>query len=272
MMPTAPRELDSRKKHIQKLSASVDLSLKSTAERNKREEIADTWLKISEADLCFLTSNKPGKVANLYRDALAGAKDFEIDAVRRQMTLYQQLDLLQENVQAVLMFWMEQHQLPHLRQRLRRDAFFFLRGHMIDAPNRAEPRFPANKVDVATEKITAAITSEQQISGGIAYGVAGCASGGDIIFHKACEAMGIPTRIFLALPRELYIRASVAPAGPEWVEEFNRLVRLRRCVCWGSRRSYPLGFKKSPTTISGNVTICGICTTLWQPLVVRMLR
>ena len=39
--------------------------------------------------------------------------------------------------------------------------------------------------------------------------------------------MGIPTRIFLALPRELYIRSSVAPAGPDWVEDFNRLLRLR---------------------------------------------
>ena len=74
----APRELDSRKKQIQKLSASVDLSLKSTIERNKREEKTDIWAEISEADLCFLISNKPGRVSNLYRDALAGAKDFEI--------------------------------------------------------------------------------------------------------------------------------------------------------------------------------------------------
>ena len=86
-----PRELDARKKQIQKLSASVDLSLKSTIERNKREEKTDIWVEISEADLCFLTSNKPGKVANQYRDALAGAKDFEIDSVRRQVSLYKEL-------------------------------------------------------------------------------------------------------------------------------------------------------------------------------------
>jgi len=117
---------------------------------------------------------------------------------------------------------------------------------MIDAPNRAEPRFPPSKVDVAREKITEAITSEQQISGGIAYGVAGCASGGDIIFHKACEAMGIPTRIFLAMPRELYIRASVAPAGPEWVEEFNRLVRLRPVRVLGDSQELPTWLQDKP--------------------------
>ena len=37
--------------------------------------------------------------------------------------------------------------------------------------------------------------------------------------------MNIPTRIFLVVPRELYVRESVASAGPDWVEEFNRLVR-----------------------------------------------
>ena len=222
----APRELDARKKQIQKLSASVELSLKSTVERHKREEVTDIWVDISEADLCFLTSNKPGKVANLYRDALAGAKDFEVDTVRRQVNLYQELGLQQDNVQAVLNVLDGTAATTQPATSTQRRVLLFT-GHMIDAPDRAEPRFPPNKVDVARQKITEAITSEQQISGGIAYGVAGCASGGDIIFHKACEAMGIATRIFLAMPRELYIRASVAPAGPDWVEEFNRLVRLR---------------------------------------------
>ena len=242
----AARELDSHKKHIQKLSGSVDLSLKSTAERNKREEVTDIWVEISEGDLCFLTSNKPGKVSNFYRDALAGAKDFEIDAVRRQMTLYQDLGLLQENVQAVVgvLDGNVAPAPPPAASAPRRVLLFT--GHMIDAPDRAEPRFPPSKVDVATEKITEAITSEQQISGGIAYGVAGCASGGDIIFHKACEALGIPTRIFLALPRERYIRASVAPAGPDWVEEFNRLVRLRPFRVLGESEELPTWLQDKP--------------------------
>jgi hypothetical protein len=239
----AARELESHKKHIQKLSGSVDLSLKSTEERNKREEVTDIWVEISEADLCFLTSNKPGKVSNLYRDALAGAKDFEIDTVRRQVTLYNELGLLQENVQAVLGV-LDGNAPPAPTAAPRRVLLFT--GHMIDAPDRAEPRFPPSKVDVARAKITEAITAEQQISGGISYGVAGCASGGDILFHKACEELGIPTRIFLALPRDLYIRASVAPAGPSWVEEFNRLVRLRPFRVLGDSEELPTWLQEKP--------------------------
>jgi hypothetical protein len=216
------------------------------AERNKREEVTDIWVEISESDLCFLTSNKPGKVSTLYRDALAGAKDFEIDVVRRQMTLYQDLGLLHENVQAVMgVLDGNVAPAPPAAASAPRRVLLFT-GHMIDAPDRAEPRFPPSKVDVAREKITEAITSEQKISGGISYGVAGCASGGDIIFHKACEALEIPTRIFLALPRELYIRASVAPAGPDWVEEFNRLVRLRPFRVLGESEELPTWLQEKP--------------------------
>jgi hypothetical protein len=242
----APRELESRKKHIQKLSASVDLSLKSTIERNKREEVTDIWVELSEADLCLLNSNKPGKVANLYRDALAGARDFETDTVRRQMNLYQELGLLTENVQAVLdvLDGSAAPAPPAVASAPRRVILFT--GHMIDDPNRAKPRFPPNKVDVAKKKIAEAVASEQQISGGISYGVAGCASGGDIIFHTVCKDMGIPTRIFLALPRELYIRASVAPAGPEWVEEFNQLVKARPVRVLGDSEELPTWLQDKP--------------------------
>lgn len=242
----AARELESRKKHIQKLTASVELSLKSTIERNKREELTDIWVEISEADLCFVSSNKPGKVSNLYRDALAGAKDFEIDTVRRQMSLYQELGLLTENVQAVLnvLDGSAPAAAPAVASAPRRVILFT--GHMIDAPNRAEPRFPPNKVEIAREKIAEAVASEQQIAGGIAYGVAGCASGGDIIFHKVCGAMEIPTRIFLAMPRELYIRASVAPAGPEWVEDFNGLMKSRPVRVLGESEELPVWLQEKP--------------------------
>src|SRR4029079_18233827 len=98
---------------------------------------------------------------------------------------------------------------------------------------RAEPRFPPDKVEIAKQKIAEAVAGEKEVAGGIAFGVAGCASGGDILFHQVCEAMNIPTHIFLAAPRELYIRDSVAPAGPQWIEEFNRLVRTKpvRVLC-----------------------------------------
>jgi hypothetical protein len=228
---TAQRELDSRKKHVQKLSASVDLSLKATTERLKREQRTDVWAEISDADLCFLTANRPAKVSTAYRRALVDAPAFVSDAVRRQLSLYQDLGLLEENVKAVISVLDPAQAVATAGSAPQRVLLFT--GHMIDAPGRKEPRFPPDKAEVAKQKIAEAVAAEQQLAGGIAYGIAGCASGGDILFHQVCEALNIPTRIFLVVPRELYIRESVAPAGPQWIEEFNRLVRLRpvRVLC-----------------------------------------
>ena len=225
---TAERELKTRNTWVQKLSASTDLSVQATVERLKREQRTDVWTEISEADHCFLTSNRASKVSNAYRKALVDAPAFVSDTLRRQLTMYQDLGLLKENVDAVLSVLEPAPVVTEVAAAPQRVLLFT--GHMIDAPGRAEPRFPPDKVDIAKQKIAEAVTSEKEIAGGIAFGIAGCASGGDILFHQVCEAMNIPTRIFLAVPREIYIRESVAPAGPQWIEEFNRLVRPPRQV------------------------------------------
>jgi hypothetical protein len=239
------RELAVRKKELDKVCASADLSLKATAERLEREQLTDMWAEISQADLCFLTSKRPVKVTDAYRRALVDAPAFARDAVRRQLSLYQELGLLSENVAAVLSVLPADSGPLSSMQSIAKRVLLFT-GHMIDAPGRKPPRFPADKVEVARQKINEAIAAEQQISGGIAYGVAGCASGGDIIFHQVCEAMGIQTRIFLALPRELYVRESVAPAGPQWVEEFNRLIRSRQVRVLGDSTDLPAWLQEKP--------------------------
>jgi hypothetical protein len=54
-------------------------------------------------------------------------------------------------------------------------------------------------------------------------GLTGGASGGDILFHEVCEELDIPSQMYLVLPKNEYIKASVADGGPDWVERFNRL-------------------------------------------------
>jgi hypothetical protein len=97
-------------------------------------------------------------------------------------------------------------------------------GHMIDAPSREEPRFPPDKEGVAREAIRTAILEERTLAS-IAYGIAGGASGGDILFHEVCTELGLPTCLYLALPRDQFILHSVQPAGAGWVERFDRLCR-----------------------------------------------
>lgn len=95
-------------------------------------------------------------------------------------------------------------------------------GHMVDEPDRPEPRFPSDAVPRAAELIRATIRSIQR-RGLIRVAVAGAASGGDILFLEAAQAMGIPTRILLPGPSEEFISRSVAPAGPDWISRFDRV-------------------------------------------------
>ena len=80
--------------------------------------------------------------------------------------------------------------------------------------------------------------------------------------------MGIPTRIYLALPREDFIFVlRLRRLDRMWVEEFNtRLVRPRPVRVMGdSKESAGAGFRTNRITTSGNATISGSCTTRSQP-------
>ena len=222
----AERELAAKKKQAEKLSAAVELSLQATMDRLREEQTSDIWVEISEADRCLLTSKRAARVSNAYRNALAGAPDFASDAVRRQLKLYQDLGLFTDNVSAALSTLAPQRAPAETSTASTPQRVLLFTGHMIDSAKRKVPRFPneTEKIAAARRSIAEAVADEQKTAGGIAYGIAGCASGGDILFDQVCEEMGIPIRIFLAMPRDLYVQASVASAGPEWVESFNKLI------------------------------------------------
>jgi hypothetical protein len=214
----AERELEKKQEQFRKLAAAVEISLDAAQARLKREGKSDIWADISQADLSCLTSDKPKRVATAYRKALAGARAFEADAARAQLDLYQLLGVLAANVTEAL----KEFPAPE-PSRPKQERVLLFTGHMIDKPDRAEPRFPAAKEGVARQAIKDAIEKERAIAP-IAYGIAGGASGGDILFHEVCAELGIPTRLYLALPREEYIVASVRSAGPQWVDRFNQLL------------------------------------------------
>ena len=98
-------------------------------------------------------------------------------------------------------------------------------GHMIDTPGRAKERFPARAEDSGRRAIEDSLRSLLAVVGSeTVVGIAGGASGGDILFHEVCASLTVPTLLRLALPVEEYIEASVAPAGGDWVRRFRRLL------------------------------------------------
>jgi nucleotide-binding universal stress UspA family protein/tetratricopeptide (TPR) repeat protein len=219
-------ELDMIREKIEKLSAGVALSLRAENERLKRAGQKDVWVEFSEADLSLLTSKRPPRVAVAYREALAGAPPFAADAARGQVLLYRELDVMTDNVQSALSVLGEPPPAPvgdGSGEVVKPGRILLFAGHMVDAPDRKYPRFPPDKEGVARQAIKEAVERELSLPRGVAFGIAGGASGGDILFHEVCAELGIPTRLFLALPRDEYVRNSVQPAGPRWVERFQQL-------------------------------------------------
>jgi hypothetical protein len=225
----AEEALEEYTEQAMKLAAAVELSLAATSQRLKREGKKDMWAEISAADLNFITTEEPQPfVAASYRKALAGAPGFAHDSARKQLAIYRDLEVLGVNLAEVFKVVGEPPPLPAPGAEPAapwppRKRVLLFAGHMIDAPDRKKPRFPADKEQVAREKIKEAVLKEMNSGAGVRSGYAGGASGGDILFQEVCAELGIPTRLYLAIPPQKYIVTSVQKAGPMWVERFWNL-------------------------------------------------
>ncbi len=223
----AEQALDDHREHAAKLVSAIDLSVNAYTKRVRRGGSEDLWAEISAADLRCITTESPLRVAAAYRKALAAAPDFAADSVRSQLAIYRDLGVLTANLREVFEVVGEPPALPDpsvlpLPPPPRPRVLLFA-GHMIDAPDRKTPRFPADKEGVARTKIKEAVEREMRADGGVASGYAGGASGGDILFHEVCAELGIPTYLYLAFPPSEYVRQSVNAAGQSWVARFWRL-------------------------------------------------
>ena len=103
---------------------------------------------------------------------------------------------------------------------------FLFSGHMIDAPDRSEPRFPAAREGVAA----LAIGNQLDVLGAGAgdLGLCGGACGGDLLFAEACLARGLDLEIRIPFPVGEFLEKSVAFAGAGWVERFFRVTEARK--------------------------------------------
>ena len=72
---------------------------------------------------------------------------------------------------------------------------FLFSGHMVDAPDRPTPRFPASKEPVAASAIAA--TLDSLVCGASDLGICGGACGGDLIFAELVLARGAHLEMLL---------------------------------------------------------------------------
>ena len=223
----AAAELAKLEQKRTRLAGAVECSLEAAQQRLARQEKSDPWLAASVADLRCLTSQRPTRVATAYRDAISGLRDFNLDSVQKQLLLYRQLGILTANVDAALALpsWGHSPAPTSAGSRPAQPHVIIFTGHRVDAPGRDKPRFPAEKEPIARQRIKEKLEERLKQIDGAPRGIAGGASGGDILFHEVCAELGIPTEFYLALPDDLFVEKSVEDSGGNWEARFYELAR-----------------------------------------------
>jgi hypothetical protein len=87
-------------------------------------------------------------------------------------------------------------------------------GHMIDAPGREQPRFPADKEEVAGRAIAAALAARNVGPRDIC--ICGGACGGDLLFAEAALARSAGLELYIPFEEPRFLQKSVDFADADW--------------------------------------------------------
>lgn len=117
--------------------------------------------------------------------------------------------------------WLLNHYMPVPKEVLRifsPPVVVAFAGHMIDAPGRSTPRFPAAIESRVKEAIRGAIRT---LNASIGY--CSLASGGDILFAEAMTEEGGEVHVLMPFSKADFIDTSLSFAGHSWVDRFEAL-------------------------------------------------
>lgn len=183
----------------------------------------DYWAKASYAELCLLV-NPYEAVVKEYRSVAAAAKGdwFALDSTRQTLTLLRDLQFRPDETNAALDII--DGEITRITPPFQPRQVLLFSGHMVDAPTREKPRFPATMVPRATSELDRVLDELRAGPGDLALTQG--AAGGDLIFAEACARRGVRLQLLLPLPEPEFIEASISPSvdGPAW---FKRYVALK---------------------------------------------
>jgi tetratricopeptide (TPR) repeat protein len=202
---------------------------RSGADDQNQQEAA--WAMATLGELALLQGESGAAAARrFYRDAvvLPDITYFQLYSMRSQLELYRDLGL-QADLALSLIQIVDNRlmQLPKPGRCFKKVAVFS--GHMIDKPDRPEPRFPPSKEEGVRAKLAAQLEQWQVGPGDLA--LCGGARGGDILFAELCLGRGAHVRLLISQDEAEFLQDSVRlPGNSAWV---NRYFQLKKsCEVW----------------------------------------
>ena len=181
------------------------------------------WAKATLGDLQVLIGN-PDSVSRAYNSAIVHAEQdwFALNASLSQLRWLADLGFQTENVNAgIQTFERALARLIKPQQNWQPRRVWLFSGHMLDEANRAEPRFPAEKVSAASAKLSQLLDNLDANAQDIALTQG--ANGGDILFAEACLQRGVKLKLLQPFTEAEFIQKSVLPAGETWRQRYLQL-------------------------------------------------
>jgi class 3 adenylate cyclase len=172
-------------------------------------------------DQFWLTATR-GEAKLLLGDAAGATTDYAAAAATGQPTLSmresvrRQLRLLGDHGVAIP---------PAVDALFRPPAVLCFSGHMIDAPDRRRPRFPAAAEPAVRAAVGRAIDA---LAAPNLVGYCSGACGGDLIFAELLLERGGQVELFLPFARDDFVETSVRHAGAGWVGRFDAVFARAR--------------------------------------------
>ena len=213
----------------ERLLAGLRWAVACALEREPR----DYWARAAQAEISLLCFD----AAAVKRDwkaavAAAGRDWFALDSSRQQVQLLSGLGFRPEETALALAIL--DAELARLAPPFAPRHVLLFSGHMVDAPDRAVPRFPQAKEAGARAALEQALAALD--AGPDDLALTQGAAGGDLLFTEAALARGVRVQWLQPLPEPEFIQNSVlgSAGGEAWRARYfaakPRLAEAPRCM------------------------------------------
>jgi class 3 adenylate cyclase len=175
-----------------------------------------------------------GEAALICRD-LPQAGEWYARAAEQGRNRYGHLNSSRRNARLILKHWNEDE--TWIDKYLSVPSVILFAGHMIDRPDRSEPRFPAHLESAVAKEIRDKIGN---LKPGFAFASAAC--GSDILFLEEALERGAEVSIVLPYNREEFVRDSVdLVPNSNWRDRFDRVLKRANRVIIASPQKLEIG-------------------------------
>ena len=188
--------------------------------------------------MLFLTEAKrERRVVGAYRDAIPKDKPFAWDATRGQLALFADLGVQADLAQKVIADMDGRFADRQPGERGKPVHLVVFAGHRVDAPGRAEPRFPGGQESRARALIHEAVEALLDDAHEVVV-LASAAPGADILAHEVCGELGLSSIICLPMPAEDFARYSFQDLDT-WRTRFLDLQSAHKVLVLSDREGLP---------------------------------